>query len=121
MTNLPFCGISLTTPRDSQKGSDTSGIQCYTSLPSSNKSSLFFLILHSSDRVERFGMREYYFEAHKNTANQHEFSKLSILRAFKNLCCKSHIMGGSARAYEAAMRNKTVDKEVDKIKYIILI
>jgi len=61
-------------------------------------------------------MRDCYVEAHKSTVNQHEFSKLSILRAFKNLCCKSHIMGGSARAHEAAIGNM----KVDNIKYILL-
>ena len=51
----------------------------------------------------------------KSTANLHEFSKLSTLRAFNNLCCKPYIMGGSARAYEAAIGNIKVVKKVDKI------
>ncbi len=60
-------------------------------------------------------MRDCYVKAHKSTTNRHEFSKLSILRAFKSLCSKSHIMGGSARAHEAAIRNTKVDKKVDII------
>ena len=60
-------------------------------------------------------MRDCYVEAHKSTVNRHEFSKLSILRAFKSLCSKSHIIGGSARAHEAAIGNTKVDKKVDII------
>ena len=56
----------------------------------------------------------------KSTANLHEFSKLSTLRAFNNLCCKSYIMGGSARAYEAATGNIKVVKKVDKIIYDLI-
>ena len=60
-------------------------------------------------------MRDCYVQADKSSGNLHEFSKLSILQAVKNLCCKSHIMGGSARAHEAAIRNTKVDKKVDII------
>ena len=65
--------------------------------------------------MQRFDVRDCFAETHEGTANLHEFSKLSILQAFKNLCCKSHIMGGSARAHEAAIRNTKVDKKVDII------
>ena len=56
----------------------------------------------------------------KSTANLHEFSKLSTLRAFNNLCCKSQIMGGSARAHKAAIGNIKVDKKVDIILYSLI-
>ena len=55
-------------------------------------------------------MCDCYVEADKSTVNLHEFSKLSILWAFKNLCCKSDIIGGSARAHKAAIGNTKVDK-----------
>ena len=65
-------------------------------------------------------MRDCYVKAHKSTTNRHEFSKLSILRAFKSLCSKSHIMGASARAHEAAIENIKVVKKVDKILYDLI-
>ena len=77
---------------------------------------LVFLKLYSSDRAERLGMCDWYVELHRVQLRGHQFSKLSILLHSKNLCIKSHIIGGSARAHEAAIGNI----KVDKIKYVLL-
>ena len=79
MTNLPFCGLINPSRLYAGRGLTLAVGGC---TPVEEPSRGVFRI-ELGDRVERFGMHDYYVEAHKSIANLYEVSKLSILRGIQ--------------------------------------